>query len=123
MSAELNAFDKVRRFFDLEAEVYEDKEEDENEDEEEGQNIDESSMLEYGADACVSDGFIVQDEEQDGLRPVEHDELYLGRSLQTANEEEARELAALYERQRMKQCEMDEVIDEAEYWMVPVRVC
>lgn len=46
MSAEQTALQKVRRFFDLEAEVYEDEEEDENGDEEEGQNIDKSCLLE-----------------------------------------------------------------------------
>lgn len=123
MSAELTALQKVRRFFDLEAEVYEDEEEDENGDEEEGQNIDKSCLLEEGTDSCLSDGFIVQDEEQDGLRPVEHDELYSGRTLQTVNEEEARQIAVLYERQQTREVRMDDEMDKVAYWMVPVRVC
>lgn len=65
----------------------------------------------------------MQDEEQDGLRPAAHDDLYSGRSLQTANEEEAREIAALYERERIRQREMDEDMAQVAYWMVPVQVC
>lgn len=41
----MNSFQKVRRFLDLEAEVYEDEEEDDDGDEEEGQDFDVCSML------------------------------------------------------------------------------
>lgn len=65
----------------------------------------------------------MQDDEQDGLRPVDYDDAYLGRTLQTMNEEEAHELAALYEKLRMRQRQVNEDLDDVGYWMVPVRVC
>lgn len=43
MSADVNAYGKVRRFLDLEAEVYEDEDEDKDEDEE-GEEFNASSM-------------------------------------------------------------------------------
>lgn len=43
MSADVNAYEKVRRFLDLEAEVYED-EDDEDDEDDEGQRFNVSSM-------------------------------------------------------------------------------